>query len=80
MPFSRSSLWLRAAAWLPLFVLCFGVDARADQLVLVDGQVLEGIVTMKGEQVSIRLDVGTVGFDLKDVKEIRQGDSLWRTR
>jgi hypothetical protein len=76
MPFSRSALSLRIAAWLTPFVLSVGQDAWADQLVLVDGQVLEGIVTMKGEQVTIRLDVGTIGFDLKDVKEIRQGDSL----
>ncbi|MCK6552432.1 hypothetical protein L6R52_41775 [Myxococcota bacterium] len=76
MRFSSRSLGGFVAATVAVAV-ALGVadDAHADQLVLVDGQVLEGIVTMKGGQVTIRLDVGTIGFDLKDVKEIRQGDS-----
>jgi hypothetical protein len=49
--------------------------AFADQLVLRDGQVLEGAVQEDGEVVSIRLDVGVIGFAREEVKEIRRGES-----
>ncbi len=48
----------------------------ADSVVLKDGDRLEGIVTEKGDEVEIRMDLGTVSFAKSDVASIERGATL----
>lgn len=49
--------------------------AKADRVVLDDGQVFEGIVTVDDDLVSIELDVGTIAFNKDEVREIERSDT-----
>jgi hypothetical protein len=49
--------------------------AAADEIVLKSGAVLTGQATARGDQVEIRMDIGTVSVPRSEVAEIRTGES-----
>lgn len=65
----RISIVVGAAA------LLFSAHARADVVLLNDGQELEGVVVEKGDEVQVRLEFGTVTFARSDVRAIERGDT-----
>ncbi|MFO0726831.1 MAG: hypothetical protein U1E65_23805 [Myxococcota bacterium] len=50
--------------------------ARADTVVLKDGDRLEGIVTERQDEVELRMDMGTVTFAKADVASIERGGTV----
>ncbi|MBI2375328.1 MAG: hypothetical protein HYV07_15135 [Deltaproteobacteria bacterium] len=70
-------MWLAvglASSWLGLVGA-----AHADQVVLTGGETLEGVVTERGDEVEVRMDVGTITFSRAEVQEIRRTPNLLST-
>lgn len=66
---------MRSFTWLLLPTLMAG-PIWADTLVLKGGDRLEGIVTERGDEVEIRMDLGTVSFSRSDVASIERGATV----
>ena len=49
--------------------------ARADVVVLSDGETVEGVVTEVGDEVRVQLDFGVVSFPKSEVKTIRRSQT-----
>lgn len=56
--------------------IIFGaLDARADFVVLADGERIEGVVTERGDEVIVQLDFGTLSIAKADVASIERAPS-----
>lgn len=51
------------------------VAARADVVVLKDGERVEGIVAERGGQVEVRLDFGTISFDRSEIDRVEKSST-----
>jgi hypothetical protein len=55
-----------------LFAFFSPAAALADVVVLSDGQEIRGVVTESGDDVTVRLDFGSVSFSRSEIAEIRR--------
>jgi hypothetical protein len=63
---------------IPFGVAAVGLFARsagADQVILDNGEVLEGKALEEGDSVVVRLDIGTVTLEKSEVREIKRGET-----
>src|SRR5207248_10133462 len=71
------------AALLASASVVFAVPARADQVVLDNGEVLDGRALEDGDSVVVLLDIGTVTLAKREIREIKKSDTAldeWQKR
>jgi hypothetical protein len=50
-------------------------SVKADQIVLADGQILEGNAVERGAKVEVKMDIGSITLDRRDIQEIKKSDT-----